>query len=89
MTDEPESDEPEEIDGPPAVEFPDPLFLTAPDGTEYVIACEGTLCSLLGVDQVPAYRVTDKGLEFLAEKRRWENVEIDRLPARVVSSRKN
>lgn len=58
-----------------AVDFPDPIFLTGPDGTEYVIACEGTLAGLLGVDNVSVYRATDKGLEFLTPKRRWENVE--------------
>jgi hypothetical protein len=89
MSDDPETDEAEGEDGPLAVDFPDPIYLTAPDGVEYVINCEATLAALLKIDQVPAYRVTDKGLEFLTEKRRWENVELGTAPARVLSTRKN
>ena len=81
MSDEPETDEAEGEGGPLAVDFPDPIYLTAPDGVEYVINCEATLAALLKVDQVPAYRVTNQGLEFLTEQRRWENVELHTAPA--------
>ncbi|MCZ8113825.1 hypothetical protein [Silanimonas sp.] len=89
MSDEPETEKAEGEDEPLAVDFPDPIYLTAPDGVEYVINCEATLAALLKIDQVPAYRVTDKGLEFLTEKRRWESVELHTAPARVLSTRKN
>ena len=87
MTDEPESQEDEDEIG---VEPPQPISLTAPDGTTYVITCEATICGLLGVESIPAYRATDAGLEWLTEKRRWEPVEAPASgPAKVVPSRKN
>ncbi len=72
MTDETED---QELEGPLAVEWPDPIYLQAPDGSGYCIADDGALCALLGVDSVIAYRVTDAVLEWLTEKRRWESVE--------------
>lgn len=86
MTDEPESQEDEDEIG---VEPPQPIGLTAPDGSSYVITCEVTLRELLEVDHVAAYRATDDGLEFLAGERRWRNVEIDAAPLKAGKARKN
>ena len=72
---------------PLAVSIPDPIHLQAPDGTHYVIADEGALAAMLGVEYVAAYRATDKGLEWLTEKRHWENVEAG--AAKVAALKRN
>lgn len=71
MTDTPD----DELDGPLAVSFPDPIYLQSPDGVSYVISDEGALAAALGVETVAAFRATERGLEWLTEKRHWENVE--------------
>lgn len=89
MSDDPETEKAEGEDEPLAVQFPDPIYLSSPDGVSYVITDEGALCESLGVDSVMAYRATDQGLEWLTEKRRWEPVEAAASAPRVVSARKN
>lgn len=89
MSDDPETQEAEGEDGPLAVEFPDPIFLSSPDGVTYVITDEGALCESLGADSIMAYRATDQGLEWLTAKRRWEPVEAPASGPKVASIRKN
>lgn len=85
MTDETEDSE---LEGPLAVEFPDPIYLTSPDGVHYCITDEGALCEALGVEGVMAWRATDAGLEWLTVNRHWESVEQSGK-AKVSAIRKN
>lgn len=77
----------DEANGPLAVSFPDPIYLQAPDGVTYCISDEGQLSAILGVETVAAFRATEKGLEWLTEKRHWENVEAG--AARVAAIKRN